>query len=157
MEPICSKPSMTNPWTVALRSTRNYHVIGVHGESRPTASTASTEPSKEGTSYSIPTVQKILQRTNSAASLSLNKNTDQEQSKKLVKDAVVPLFGWARRKDIDLNPSLQSKLLDLSQQLDSMVVRDVWCVNATARRRSNAPIARKWKSCSRIQRNRHRA
>lgn len=115
---------------------QNYHVMGVHGESRPTAS---AEPSKEGTSYSIPTLQKILQRTNSVASLSLNKNADLEQSKKLVKDAVVPLFGWARRKDVDLNPSLQSKLLDLAQQLDSMAVRDVWCVrcNGTAQVKCN--------------------
>jgi tetratricopeptide (TPR) repeat protein len=103
----------------------SYHVIGIHGESR---SIPTLESAKEGISYSIETVQKLIQRTMPNTNLPLNKIGDSEQAKKLVNDAIVPLFGWSRRKDVDLKPTLHSKLLDLEQQIDSMAVRDVWCV-----------------------------
>jgi hypothetical protein len=106
----------------------SYHVTGLHGDSR---AVATPEPSKEGVAYSTEVLSRLLQRTTPNSTLPTQRVHDKDKAKKLAEDANVPIFGWARRDDIQKKPALQTSLLDFTKKLnsiDELVVRDVWCV-----------------------------
>jgi tetratricopeptide (TPR) repeat protein len=106
----------------------SYHVTGLHGDSR---AVATLEPSKEGVAYSTEVLSRLLQRTTPNSTLPTQRVHDKDKAKKLAEDANVPIFGWARRDDIQKKPALQTSLLDFTKKLnsiDELVVRDVWCV-----------------------------